>query len=209
MTGTVSLPPGTALVAVQADGTTDPAGDGGGLAGWHARTRVAGLGSHAALGPGCVVTVHGRPTVRGVAWTTAGELLAGAAVVHTRFSRPVGTVAVVLETGTVDRLDGLGLDLRGARRARGEDGVELPPRVVLSGGQAVVVYAVVPDPRLTAVEVVVRAGGNWQVTGVLGGVVDPATLVRVVTTRGVARAAGRLLAGTGAGCRVAWSEGSR
>ncbi|HEU4426504.1 MAG TPA: DUF6603 domain-containing protein [Pilimelia sp.] len=205
-TKTFPLPPGTALVAVQADGTTDPAGDGGGLAGWHVRMRISGLGSHAALGPGCVITADGVPNVSGVAWTTAGELLAGAAAVHTRFSRPVRTVAVVLETGAADRLDGVDLELRGAHRARGRDGAEQPPHVVLSGGQAVLIYAVAPDPKEPAVEVRVRAGGDWRVTGVLGGDLDVEALSSVVTTRGVAGATGRLLAGTGAGCRLAWVD---
>jgi hypothetical protein len=206
-TKTIPLPAGTALVAVQADGVTDPAGDGGGLAGWHVRTRVSGLGSHAALGPGCVFTMDGAPNVTGVAWTTAGELLAGAAAVLTRFSQPVRTVAVVLEAGAADRLDGVDLELRGADRAR--DGlVERAPSVVLSGGQAVLIYAIEPRPK-AAVEVRVRAGGDWRVTGVLGGALGVAQLSTVLTTRGVAGATGRLLAGTGKGCRVAWAERGR
>lgn len=209
-TTAVPLPPGAALVAVQADGSIDTAGDGGGLAGWHVQTRVCGLGSHAALGPGCVVTMDGAPNVTGVAWTTAGELLAGAAAARTRFSRPVRTVAVVLAAGAADRLDGVDLELRGADRARDANGVELAPLAVLSGGQAVLVYAVEPRPK-AAVEVRVRSGGDWRVTGVLGGALDRDALSTVVTTHGVTGATGRLLAGTGAraGCRVTFGEGGR
>jgi len=82
--------------------------------------------------------------------------------------------------------------------------------VVLGGGQAVLVFAVEPEgrPGEPPVPVVVRvvAGGQWQVTGVLGGEVDTATLVGVLTRRGVVAAAGRLLAGTGRGCRVSWQD---
>src|SRR5205085_1610602 len=46
----------------------------------------------------------------------------------------------------------------------------------------------------------------WQVTGVLGGEMDVAALVEVLTRRGVVGAAGRLLAGTGKGCRLAWQD---
>jgi large repetitive protein len=202
-TDTLALPPGTALVAAQADGTTDT---GDGLAGWHVRTRLSGLGSHCALGPGCVITADGIPNVNGVTWSTAGELLAGAAAVRTRFSGPVRTVAVVLETGAADRLDGLDLELRGAHRARLREGADQPPNVVLSGGQAVLIYAVEPDPEEPAVEVRVRAGGDWQITGILGGDLDVEALSSVIRSRGVAAAAGRLLAGTGAGCRLAWGD---
>ena len=79
---------------------------------------------------------------------------------------------------------------------------------VLSGGQAVLIYAIEPN-RKGAVEVRVRAGGDWRVTGVLGGALDAAALSTVVTTRGVAGATGRLLAGSGAGCRVAFGERGR
>ena len=204
---TVQVPPGTALAAVQADGTVDV---GDGLAGWHVRSRLAALGSHAALGPGCVLTADGIPGVSGVRWATAAELLSGAAAVRTRFSRAVRTVALVVEAAVPDRLDGLDLELSGARRARGTDGRDLPPTVVLGGGQAVLVFAVEPEgrPGEPPVPVVVRvvAGGQWQVTGVLGGEVDTATLVGVLTRRGVVAAAGRLLAGTGRGCRVSWQD---
>src|SRR6185437_1423687 len=107
-----------------------------------------------------------------------------------------------------DRLDGVDLELRGAARARDADGVERAPTAVLSGGQAVLIYAIEPN-RKGAVEVRVRAGGDWRVTGVLGGALDAAALSTVVTTRGVAGATGRLLAGSGAGCRVAFGERGR
>jgi len=188
--------------------------DGGdGLAGWHARSRVAALGSHAALGAGCVLTMDGIPGVSGVRWTTVAPMLAEAAAVRTRFSRPVRTVAIVVEDAPADRLDGLDLELSGARRARGADGRDLPPTVVLSGGQAVLIFPVEPEdsPGQPPVPVVLQvvAGGQWQVTGVLGGEMDVAALAGVLTRYGVAGAAGRLLAGTVKGCRLAWQGAGR
>ncbi len=197
----VRVPAGAALVSVQADGTTDPDG----LAGWHVRSRVCALGSHAALAAGCVLRSDGRPSSQGVRWITAAELLAGAAAVVTRFSRPVRTVAVVVEAAEPDRVDGLGLELSGARRVAGPDGADLPPTVVLSGGQAVLLFAVEPEPA-GPVSVRVRAGGDWQVTGILGGDLSPAEVASVVVRLGVATAAGRLLAATGTGCTVSWSD---
>jgi hypothetical protein len=71
------------------------------------------------------------------------------------------------------------------------------------------VYAVEPDAtagRIAAVSVRVRAGGDWHVDGVLGGDVSVGDLTSAIVRRGVAGAAGRLLAGTGAGCTVSWQE---
>jgi large repetitive protein len=203
-TDRLPLPAGAALVAVQADGLVD---DGDGVAGWHIRSRVCSLGSHAALAAGCVLTADGGPTTRGATWLTAGELLADAAAVRTRFARPVRAVAIVVEEGDADRVDAVSLDLSGTRRATDANGDEQPPTVLLSGDQAVLVYPVEPqEPGKRPATVRVRAGGDWRVTGVLGAEQGVGELTRQVVRNGVVAAGGRLLAGTGKGCRISWDD---
>ncbi|MEQ7128683.1 DUF6603 domain-containing protein [Actinopolymorpha sp. B11F2] len=203
-TDRLPLPAGAALVAVQADGVVD---DGDGVAGWHIRSRVCSLGSHAALAAGCVLTADGGPATRGATWLTAGELLAAAAAVRTRFARPVRAVAIVVEEGDADRVDAVSLDLSGARRATYANGDEQPPTVLLSGDQAALVYPVEPEePGKRPVTVRVRAGGDWQVTGVLGAEHGVDELTRQVVRNGVVAAGGRLLAGTAKGCRISWDD---
>jgi hypothetical protein len=210
----VAVPPGTALLAAQpapegdgAKAARDRAGDG--LAGWHARTRLCTLGSHAALGPGCVLTVEGTPAVPGTVWTTAAHLLARASAVRTRFARPIRTVVVVVAAAPADRLLGLRLELTGARRATDAAGVERPPTVLLSGAEAVLVYAVEPVAG-ASVAVRVLAGGDWRVTGVLGGDVDAAAVSADIVRSGLVATAGRVLPGaTGTGCRIGWREGEQ
>jgi hypothetical protein len=201
VSGDFPVPAGTAVVAVQADGVVAP---GDGLAGWHAASRVCAVGSHAALAPGCVLTSSGTPAIRGVTWSTAASLLAGAATVVTRFAVPVRSVALVLEAGEADRVDGVDLDVIGARRARGAGGAPLPPSVVHAGAHAVVIFPLDPAPPGAAVRV--RAGGDWLVTGVLGGDIAAADLVDSVVRRGVAGVAGRLLSVAGTGCRLRFTD---
>jgi hypothetical protein len=224
-TGNYPVPVGTALIAVQADGTVVPTG---GLAGWHAATRLCALGSHAALGPGCVITSDGIPTTQGVTWMTAASLVAGAASVVTRFSAGVRSVALVVEAGAADRLAGVEFDLAGARRTRNADGSLVAPTVVHFGAQAVVIYPVEPvsSDRVSAarvstdrgagvatgVTVGIRSGGDWLVTGVLAGDLAVADAVNLVVRSGVAGAAGALLtptsgqSATGSGCQLQWRD---
>jgi hypothetical protein len=135
-------------------------------------------------------------------WSTAADLLDGAASSLTRFPGPVRTVAVVVEAADADRLDGLALDLTGARRARDGRG-QTPPTVIHSGGQSVLLYPV--EPERGPVGVRVRAGGDWQVTGVLGGERDPAAVAAILVRQGLVAATARLLTPGGDGCRVAWT----
>ncbi len=218
----VDVPSAAALVAVQADGAVAGDGHDDGVAGWHVRSRVCALGSQAALADGCVLTFTGGPTVRGTTWVTAAELLAQAASVRTSFARPVTSVAIVVEEGDADRLDAVSLDLAGARRAVTADGSPVPPTVLLSGDQAVLIYPL-QEPLRSAdgkppspVVVRTRAGGDWRVTGVLGASMTADVLARQLLRSGVVAATGRVLAGTGKGARVRWlaaadepGEGSR
>jgi large repetitive protein len=201
--GAVPVPAGTALLAVQAEGS---ATGGDGLAGWHARSRLCSLGSHAALGPGCVLSVEGAPSRTGTVWTTAADLLAYAAAVRTRFSTPVRTLAVVVASADADRLLGLGLELSGARRALDADGAERPPTVLLAGDETTLLYAVEVLAG-EAVTVRVLAGGNWRVTAVLGGSADVEEVRRAIVRDGLVATSGRVVAAHGAGCRLRWRAG--
>jgi hypothetical protein len=200
--GAVRVPAGTALLAVQAEGSTS---GGDGLAGWHARSRLCSLGSHAALGPGCVVTVEGTPSRSGTVWTTSTDLLANASAVCTRFSTPVWILAVTVAGGDDDRLLGLDLELTGARRGTDAAGAEREPVVLLAGTEATLLYAIEPEQG-EAVSVRVLAGGDWRVTAVLGGAADVDEVRRAVTRNGLEAVAGRVVAAEGHGCRLRWQN---
>jgi hypothetical protein len=201
VTGETSIPAGASLVVVQADGSVDVEG----LAGWHHRSRVSALGSHAAIGAGCVIVVESQTSGPGIGWSTAHDVVLGAGAVLTRFSRPVRTIAIVVEQTTPERIEGLALELAGADRVTGTDGAPLAPTVVLAGTQAVLIYAVEPDGE-DGVAVRVRAGGDWHVAGVLGGSESVDTVAHVIAERGVLAAAGRVLATTGDGCQISWQQ---
>lgn len=203
----VAIPAGTALIAVQADGRVD---GGDGLAGWHARSRVVRLGSHNAVGDGCVITVDGaRSAAGGLSWLDAGELVAGAAAIVTRFAVPVRTLAIAL-TGDDDvRLDPLALELGGARLATTADGKALDPIVVHIGATSVLVYSIVAadDGNVASPVVVrVRSGSDWAVTAVLGGTSDPEDLATLIARRGLVALGAKLLATDGPGSMLTWRQ---
>jgi hypothetical protein len=209
--GTVAVPPGVALMVVQASGANaeeSAAKDTeGGMAGWHAGTRVAALGSHAALAPGCVLTVDATGVGHGVGWSVAAEIVAHAAGVTTQFARPARTVVVVLADADPQRVDGLALELFGATRATAPDGSARPATVVLRGAEAALVYSVVPTGR-RPLAVRVRSGGNWRLCGVLAGDDDVTKVAGLLAQRGARGVARRVLAEPGSGCQVSWQKTS-
>jgi hypothetical protein len=204
--GDVSIPPGIAQIAVQAGAVDESAAASAGLIGWHGKSRLAALSAHAALGPACVLALEGGTAAATVGWSPAAEIVAGVAAVITRFARPVRSVVIVLADGDPERFDSAALELGGATRALGKDGAVRAPTVVLKGGEAAVIYAVVPTGA-GPVTVRVTAGGNWRLGGVLGGDADPAQLAKVILDRGIVAAAARALAAAGEGCRVTWKTG--
>jgi hypothetical protein len=194
------VPPGTAVVGVQSDGRLDVVD---GLAGWHEQARVASLGSHLALGTGCTLTIEAARAARQVGWMAAADVVRDAAAVTTRFDRSVRTVVVIVGDAEGDRLDGIALTLRGAERVKERDGTPRPPTVVLAGAYAALVYAVDPGEE-GPVLVGVRAGGDYRIAGVLAGLEPVDHVARLLAERGITAVAGRMLAGTGAGCVVRW-----
>ena len=197
----VVIPPRTALIGIQAAG--DIAGADG-LAGWHERTRIARFNRSVAVGPGCALTFDGVANDVLAAWCDAGDALADATAVTTRFASPVKTIVVVLAGRDEPDADDVVLDLVGASRVKEKSGALRSARVVMAGDRAAMLYDIVPL-RGANVSVSVRIGGIWRLAGVLGGMVSSATLVRRIAERGVVAVAARLLvAADGKPITVTW-----
>jgi len=197
----VPVPAGTDVVVVHADGSA-AAPDG--LPGWHSRSRVARIGTHAAVGAGCSIiadAVGGSPVL---AWGAAAEVVSGAARITTRFTTPVTTVAIALAGGQPASLDPTSLHLLGASVATDAKGAELAPTAVSLGPVSVLVYPVVPDPDAAAVQVAVSPGSAWTLAGVFGGTTGVAETAELLARRGLSGVGARLLATAGPGVRIAW-----
>ena len=200
--GAVEVPAGAALVSVQADGIVDGID---GCSGWHTRSRVAALSGLVATAAGCTIVVDTGLTVTAAGWATAGDLVSDAARVLTRFATGVRTVVLVVESDTPDRVDDMGLQLLGATRALGRDGLPSEAHLVMNGAQVIALYDVVADPHADAVAVSVASGGGWRLTGVLGSNLSSEELSKVLIRDGLVGATARLGAVAGRGCSPAWS----
>jgi len=201
--GSVSIPFGATHIGIQADGLADPTG---GLAGWHDRSRVARIGSQSAIAAGCVLSVDaavGGPILQ---WDSAGAVVHHAREVTTRFSRPVTTVAVALTGSAPTSLAPTQLHLVGARVATDRSGAERLPVAVTLGDTSVLVYAVVPDKGATSVSVIVSAGADWVVSGVVGTTDAPQDVARLIARQRLAGVTAKLLALAGKGCGAEWHE---
>jgi len=200
VTDSVVVPPRTAMIGVQAAGDTAVRD---GLAGWHERSRLARLSGRVAMGPGCTLQVEGVVSEAPPAWVAADDLLVQATVVTTRFTGPVTTIAIVLAGSDTPDGSDVTLELDGATRVA-DKGVPRAPRVVMSGARAVLLYEVKPT-RGSACTVRVQSGGQWRLSGVMGGEVASATLAQTIAVKGIYAVSGRLLlAADGAAVRVTW-----
>jgi hypothetical protein len=101
-------------------------------------------------------------------------------------------VVVVLAGADTPSFDEVIVELDGARRVADKAGVERAPRVVMSGSRATLVYDVLPTRGMN-VSVRVQTGGQWRLAGVLGGMLDGATIAQTIAVRGAAAVVGRLL----------------
>lgn len=199
---TVAVPHGATHVGVQADGDVS-ASDG--YAGWHDRTRVARVGGFSALAAGCVLSFDAAGGDSVLRWDTAGSAVAGSRQVTTRFSRPVTTVAVALSGAVPTSLAPTQLTLVGARVATDRAGADRPPVAVTLGDTSVLVYAIVPDEDATSVAVVVGAGADWVVSGVVATTDSVDDVARLIARRRLTGVAAKLLALAGPGCALTWT----
>ena len=209
---TVALVQGTERLAVAVAGAERA--DAPGLLGWHAGTELAYLGWGSALAAGATVRAEGtgvRSTRqrRTAGWVRGAELVAGTAIVTTRFNVPVRVVVVALD----DPLDtgagrGLSLGLDGATVRTAADGTPAPPRSVVRANRTLLIYDVVPDDGALAVTVSVASQDGWHLAGVLGSRGSAADAADLLAARGLDAAARAPLPGTGGARGLAWSDPS-
>ncbi len=202
----VAMPPRTALIGVQAGGDT---GVRDGLAGWHEASRLARVNARVAVGPGCTLQIEGVVSEAPPTWLGAGEIIAQATAVTTRFTGSARTIAVVLAGSDTPSIDSVVLELDGATRVTEKGSEPRTPRVVMAGRRAVLLYDVKPA-RDAAISVRMQPGGQWRLSGVLAGDADSEALARTIATKGVEAVAGRLLlAADGAPVSVTWEPPKR
>ncbi|MEO8297315.1 MAG: DUF6603 domain-containing protein [Burkholderiales bacterium] len=146
-----------------------------GLSGWQAGSQLPSLGWNSALAAQATLQCEGqaRPVrERGLrresGWVRAADLVAGTALVHTRFARPITLVAIALDdpAGT-SAGRGLSLSLQGAVRVKQADGTDQPPVVVVRGQRVFLVYELVPDEGTASVDVAVASEDGWHLVGVV------------------------------------------
>jgi hypothetical protein len=188
----VTVPMGAYRIAAAGLGVPAASAAGaGGLAGWHAGTRLRQIADEVYLGPGTVVrstspfTLRGRRPV-GTAVVPAAVAVGGRGVVATRLAPTTRSIAVVVQAGEdIDHtLSGLALGLDGAER-RGGPGRPAPPQIVVSGSRAHGVFAIEPHPGADAVVVTVASDERWQLAGVVGSAGEPTELAAELTERGL------------------------
>ena len=202
----VVLPHRTARVAVIAGAAADA------TPGWQTTTRLVQLGARAFAGPGCTIEVRDAPVRRdrraaSASFVTAADVVGGFSIVTTRFTDAPTALAVALEA-----LDGRGdeaaraldLGLSGARRAEGS-----AARVVVAGGRAAAVYAILPDPKAGAVEVTVASGEDVQLAGVVAGRATADELAEQLRSRGLDGLLSNLVAEAAATARAPGSARTR
>ncbi len=207
----LALPRGTERLAVAVAG--DSFADAPGLAGWHAGTALAYLGWSTALAAGATVraegtSVSGSRQRRTAGWVRGAELVAGTAIVATRFVDPVTIVVVAIDdpVGT-DASRGLSLGVTGASRRLGDDGEPLAPRGVVRGNRTFLIYELEPVVG-EAVVVSVASQDGWHLAAVLGGGGSASAVAGLLTDRGLDAAMRPVLPGVGGVRTVGWQQPS-
>jgi hypothetical protein len=119
-------------------------------------------------------------------------LVTGTTIVNTRFTNPIQTVAVLLDDPVdSDAARGLSLTLDGADRAKGPNGVALPPTVVVVSNRSVLIYAIVPAlnaagaPAGGPITVSVMSQDGWHLAGVVGASESPQSLSTRAASNGL------------------------
>jgi hypothetical protein len=210
--GTV-IPKGTERIVVLALGNGSAVVDG--LSGWHSALEVAYPGWQSALASGAVMRAEGS-TVKTTAqrfragWIHAAELVTGTALVVTRFSQPVQTVAIFIdEAVNTGGLKGLSLGLDGADRAKDKNGQAVPLLVIVAANRSVLIYSIVPmmsaaGVPLGAVTVSVASEAGWHLAGVMGGNETPDVMSQRITQNGVDALLRPLVSGRGPSVQLKW-----
>jgi hypothetical protein len=205
----VELPRGAERLAVAVAG--DGYDDAPGLWGWQAGTALAYVGWSTALAAGATVRAEGAAVRsarqrRTAGWVRAAELVAGTAIVTTRFVVAVTVVVVALDDPVAtDAAKGLSLGLTGAQRTLGADGAPVAPTSVVRGNRTFLLYSVAPSAD-EAVTVSVASEDGWHLAGVLGATGSLAATAELLAARGLDAAARPTLPGVGGMRGLRWSD---
>ena len=210
---TVEVAPGTAIVAVHANGGIGDIGGVGGIKvrGWHDQSRVARLGERSALASGCVINIEGATERARVGWAVAGDVVRDAAAVVTRFESRIQTVGIIVRSTEAQRLEDFGIELHGATRVTSSSGQFADPVIVQAGSRSIMLFEVKPTSatataKNTNVIVRVTAGGTRQIAGLLGSAASVDDLADLIAERGIVAVVARLRATQGNGCSLTWDS---
>jgi hypothetical protein len=201
-----SVPLGTERIAVAIAGDANP--DASGLSGWYASTALAYVGWSTAIAAGAVVRVENARVTRTrqrrtAGWVRGAELVAGTALVVTRFVEPVTVAVIALDDPRGDGARNLSLGLFGAARPTQSDGSPAPPRAVVRANRTFLIYDVMPDGA-GAVTITVASDAGWHLAGVMGGTVASDTVADWVTNRGLDAIVRPVLPGAGGSRTLQW-----
>lgn len=201
----VTVPPHTALMVIQANGTGIDPSDRESLtvAGWHDQSRIARLAGRSALAAGCVIHVDGAGSRSRPGWGQAGDMLREAASVSTRFAEAVSCVGVILKGGEARYTRDLDIQLYGATHVTDAEG-DISPVVIQDGNRSILLFEVKPDSSSSAVSLRMTQGGSYQVSGVIGSKAELDQVVDWVAERGLIAMVARLRATSGNGCEIEW-----
>jgi hypothetical protein len=202
--GSVTVPPHTALLVVQANGGAgDLLGQGRNVLGWHDQSTLVRLAGRSALGAGCVLNMDGTAGRSKVGWGIAGDMVQEAAAVSTRFGSTVRCVGVILRGAEARHPEDLGIELNGATHVRDADG-DVTPVVVQAGTRSILLFPVTPNTRKAGVSVRVTQGGSRQVSGVIGVDGEVNDVADWIAELGLVAVVARLRAAQGDGCAIEW-----
>ena len=208
---------GTERLAVAALGQRETGQSAAGYYGWHDAQSLAYVGWATALIAGGTLRAEGAAIRRSrqrfrAGWIAAADLVADAALLVTRFTAPVTSVALI-----IDDPDGgaaaqnLSLGLGGADRVTDKAGKAQPPIVLVIGNRSVLVYALKPraGKEDTAIQISVAREEPWRVAGVLAGTDDPDSFADRLLDGGLERAIRPIAEGRQGNVTLSWVPGGR
>ncbi|HET6159916.1 MAG TPA: DUF6603 domain-containing protein [Dongiaceae bacterium] len=208
---------GTERLVVAALGQSETGQPAAGYYGWHDAQSLAYAGWATALIPGGTLRAEGAAIRRArqrfrAGWIAAADLIADAALLVTRFTVPVTSIALIIDDPNGSAAaQNLSLGLGGADRVTDKAGKTQPPIVLVIGSRSILIYAVKPRAGKddTAIQVSVAREEPWRIAGILAGTDDPDSFADRLLDGGLERAVRPLADGRQGSVTLSWVPGRR